>query len=180
MNIILVGFMGTGKSSVGRRLAGMLERPFVDMDEVIEKRAGKSISRIFSEEGESAFRAMERNLVRELAKRHGVVIAAGGGVILNPDNMADFARSGLVVCLSASREELIRRLKSSTDRPLLAEGKLEKKVSELLGGRQKLYDSIPCRIDTSGLSVDEVAGKIVEVFSGIACSDGTDQVSLPY
>ncbi len=163
-NIVLVGFMGTGKSAVGGRLAAKLSRRFVDLDGLIEKRAGKPIPLIFKEDGEPHFREMERELVQEVAREKGLVVAAGGGVVLNPANIEDLSRSGLVVCLSASGEELIRRLKSSTDRPLLAEGDLEKKISELIGRRQKLYNAISCQVDTSGLTVDEVAVKILEIF----------------
>ncbi len=165
MNIALVGFMGTGKSAVGRRLAKKLHRSFVDVDDLIEKRAGKPIPKIFQEDGEPRFREIERVIVLEVVQRNKLVIAAGGGVVLNQANIADLSRTGLVVCLSASKEELIRRLTSSADRPLLAEGDLQKKISELLQKRRKLYDAIPCQVNTSGLSIDEVVERIVEILS---------------
>ncbi len=167
-NIVLVGFMGTGKSAVGGRLAAKLSRRFVDLDGLIEKRAGKPIPLIFKEDGEPRFRELERELVQEVASQEGLVVAAGGGVVLNPANIEDLGRTGLVVCLSASGVELIRRLQSSTDRPLLAEGDIEQKISELLGRRQKLYDAISCQVDTSGLTVDEVAVRIIGLFDNIS------------
>lgn len=163
-NIILIGFMGTGKSAVGRRLAERLHRPFVDMDALIESRAGRPISRIFQEEGESYFRDMERVVVKELSRHREQVIAAGGGVVLDQDNIRELNRSGLVVCLSASREELLRRLTASTNRPLLQEGDRSARVSDLLKKRQSLYDAIPCQVDTSGMTVDEVASRILAIF----------------
>ena len=119
INIVLVGFMGTGKSAVGKQLAATLHYRLVDMDEIIAARAGKPIARIFSDDGEPRFRAMERDLVRELAQQQSLVIAAGGGIVLNPDNIRDFSQSGLVVCLSAAPEEILRRVGNSTHRPLL-------------------------------------------------------------
>lgn len=160
-NVVLVGFMGTGKSVVGRSLAATLGRPFIDMDELIESRAGKPIPRIFAEEGEPRFRGMERELTRELAGERGRVIAAGGGIVLDGRNIMEFSRSGLVVCLFASKEELLRRLAASTNRPLLANGSMEQKISGLLDERRHLYEAIPCSVDTSGLTIEEVADKIL-------------------
>lgn len=162
-NIVLVGFMGTGKTSVGKLLAVRCGMTFVDMDAVIQQRADKAIPRIFTEDGEPRFRQMERALVQELSTGSGHVIAAGGGVVLNPDNMADFSRTGLVVCLLASPEMIMKRTESDTERPLLAgEDKMNKIVS-LLESRKKFYDSIPHRIDTTGLSVEEVADKVISL-----------------
>lgn len=161
-NIILVGFMGTGKSAVGRLLAEKMRRQFVDMDALIEERAGKPISRIFAEEDEARFRQMERGLVIELAGRSGLVIAAGGGVVLNPDNIRDFSRTGQVVCLAATPEEILRRVKDAARRPLLAKSadKLAE-IRRLLQVRQPRYDAIPHRIDTTGKTVAEVAEDIL-------------------
>ncbi|MFC1461224.1 shikimate kinase [Verrucomicrobiota bacterium] len=160
-NIVLVGFMGTGKSAVGQRLAQALHRAFVDMDALIESRAGKPIPRIFREDGESHFRDIERAVVRELAKKREQVIAAGGGVVLDQGNIREFSRSGLVVCLSASQEELVRRLSGSTDRPLLKKGDHAGGISDLLKKRQPFYDAIPAQVDTTGLTVEEVVSRIL-------------------
>lgn len=163
-NIVLVGFMGTGKSAVGRRLAGRLGRRFVDMDGVLETRAGKSITRIFAEEGEPYFRRLERSLVQELAQEQNLVIACGGGVVLNPDNLSDFGRSGLVVCLTAAPDEILRRVGASQHRPLLQDGDKSARIRDLLKTRQPLYAAIPCQIDTTGLAPDDVADKVWNVF----------------
>ena len=172
VNIVLVGFMGTGKSSVGKLLARTLNRPFVDMDDLIEERAGKTIPRIFKEDGEPAFRAMERDAARELAARRGIVVAAGGGAVLNPDNMSDFNRTGLVVCLSASKAELLRRLSASDNRPLLENGGLEARISGLLDARQALYDAVPRQVDTTGLTAIEVAARVLDFFNELDRGSG--------
>ncbi len=157
---MLVGFMGTGKSSVGRLLAGRLGMTFTDMDAVIEARQGKPISRIFAEDGEPAFRRLERDLVRELSARAGLVIACGGGIVLNPDNLADYSATGLVVCLSAAPETVLARVAHETHRPLLAEGDKLQKIRDLLARRQPLYDAIPRQVRTDGLSVEAIADRI--------------------
>ncbi len=160
-NLILCGFMGTGKSEIGRRVAERLGSRFVDMDAIIESRAGKPISRIFAEDGEARFRAMERDLVRELAREQGLVIATGGGIVLNPDNLRDFAGSGLVVCLSAAPEEILRRVAGTAHRPLLNQPDPAAAVRNLLAKRQALYDAIPAQVDTSGKTVDEVVAAVL-------------------
>lgn len=160
-NIVLVGFMGTGKSRVGRLLAKRLGLDFVDMDALIEERQGKPIPRIFAEEGEPAFRRMERELVRELAAREGQVIACGGGIVLNPDNLADYAATGLVVCLSAAPDTILERVAHETHRPLLAEGDKLQKIRDLLARRQPLYDAVPHQVPTDGLSAEDVAERIL-------------------
>ncbi|NLB60611.1 MAG: shikimate kinase [Lentisphaerae bacterium] len=159
-NIILVGFMGTGKSAVGQELARQLARRFVDMDEELAARAGKSIALIFAEEGEAAFRAMERELVRELVQARGQVIATGGGVVLNQANLKDFSATGSLVCLSASPEEILRRVAGATQRPLLNQPDPAAVVRQLLAQRQQLYAAIPIQINTTGLSVGEVVAAI--------------------
>lgn len=160
-NIVLVGFMGTGKTTVGKLAARRLDLDFVDMDDVITERAGKAISRIFAEDGEPRFRAMERALVRELSARKGLLVAAGGGIVLNADNIADFSRSGLVVCLTATPETILRRVSAEKHRPLLEGGEKERKILGLLESRRELYAAIPHRIDTTGLAPDQVVERLV-------------------
>src|SRR5512137_631528 len=98
-NLILVGFMGSGKTAAGKLAARQLGLAFADMDDIIEQRAGSKISEIFAQKGEPYFRQIERELARELAARQGHVIATGGGIVLNPNNLRDLGQSGLVVCL---------------------------------------------------------------------------------
>jgi shikimate kinase len=138
--------MGTGKTVTGQLLAKRTGRPLVDMDELIVERNGKSIPEIFAQDGEPAFRAMERALARELSQRSGLIISTGGGIVLNPDNLADFARTGMVVCLTASPETIFRRLQSDTSRPLLS-GDKRAQIAALLERRQPLYAAIAHQID---------------------------------
>lgn len=156
-NIILVGFMGTGKTTVGKILAQQLNKKFVDMDSLIEERAGKPISLIFSEDGEAHFRELERSLAQELAAMPNQVIAAGGGIVLNPDNIADFSRTGRVICLLASEEEILRRVSASADRPLLEKGDKLQSIKDLMAKRRPLYEAIHERVNTTGLTPREVA-----------------------
>lgn len=162
-NIVLVGFMGTGKTAVGKRLAERLDMSFVDMDDIIKEREEKSISLIFSENGEQRFRSLERDLVRELSGQTGLIIATGGGIVLDPANISDYARTGLVVCLSATPEVILERVAGDANRPLLAGDREDKmkKILNLLESRRPLYDAIPCRIDTTELNVEQVTEKIL-------------------
>ena len=153
--------MGTGKTTVGKILACRLKKKFIDMDDVLEEQAGKAISLIFSEDGEAYFRNMERKLVQELASGRNQVIAAGGGIVLNPDNIADFSRSGRVICLLASENEILRRVSASTARPLLEKGDKLQSIKKLMEKRRPLYEAIPSRIDTSRLTPEEVAETIM-------------------
>ena len=148
-NIVLVGFMGTGKTTVGKLISEQTGMPLLDMDALIEERAGKTINEIFAEEGEPHFRALERAMVGELAALEGKIISTGGGIVLNPDNIADFERTGLVVCLLADAETVLDRVKHDTTRPLLA-GDKAARIVELLESRKPLYEAIPHCIDTSG------------------------------
>jgi shikimate kinase/hydroxypyruvate isomerase len=165
LNLVLLGFMGTGKSAVGRILARRLGRPFVEMDAEIERRAGRGIPEIFASEGEAAFRAMERAWVREQADRPGRVIATGGGVVLDPANLEDLGRHGVLVCLTASFETLRTRLGGDRSRPLLEGGRADR-LAELLESRRPLYEAIRLRVDTTGRTPDEVADEVLRRISG--------------
>jgi len=159
-NIILMGFMGTGKSTVGKKLAARFGMTFLDMDTVIEKRAGKPIPRIFAEDGEPHFRAIERTLAWELSQQRGLVVACGGGVVLNPDNVRDYSQTGLVVCLTATPETIFQRTSRARNRPLLEEQDRMKRILDLLEKRKHLYAAIPHQVDTSSLSSERVADSI--------------------
>lgn len=156
-NIVLFGFMGTGKTSVGKALAQELGMQFLDMDHIIEEREGRTINDIFATDGEPYFRELEFNLVKELSQREGLVIGTGGGVVLNEENIKSFASTGLCVCLNAAPEEILRRLESDGSRPLLAEGDKLQKIRDILDSRQALYAKVPEQIETSGMTVAEVA-----------------------
>ncbi len=163
-NIILVGFMGTGKTTVGQMVAERLGRPFIDMDTIIEERAGKKISDIFANEGEAHFRRLERDLVRELCRKWEQVIAPGGGIVLNPDNIRDFDETGMVICLLAEPEAILERVGKESHRPLLETDDKARAVTDLLNKRRPFYHAIPQQIDTTHLSAAEVADRVIELF----------------
>jgi shikimate kinase len=163
-NIILIGFMGTGKTVTGRILAERTGMELVDMDSLIEARQGKTIPEIFAQDGEAGFRRLERDLVQELSKRSGLIISTGGGVVTNPDNLSDFAESGLLVCLTASPETIFQRLEKDTTRPLLSGDKKEQ-IETLLKRRQPLYDAIARQINGDCLDPEERADAILKLYA---------------
>ncbi len=162
-NIILVGFMGTGKSATARIVAKRSGRTFVDMDAVIEQRTGRKISDIFRKDGETRFREMERELVKELSAQENQVVATGGGVVLNPDNIADFSRTGVVICLKATPAVILERVGSHSHRPLLEDGEKKERILRLLDARRAMYDAVPHQIDTSRMTPEAAADGVMEI-----------------
>jgi shikimate kinase len=163
-NIVLAGFMGTGKTTIGRRLADRLNLRFVDMDVVIESREGCAISDIFRLKGEPHFRELEAKLARELAAQTGQVIATGGGVVLNPANISAFSQTGLVVCLRATPETILARVGRAVHRPLLETPDKEARIRALLASRQPFYDALPVQVETDGRSPESIVGEIVALY----------------
>jgi shikimate kinase len=163
-NIALVGFMGTGKTSVGLALSEKLGNMFIEVDALIVERAGKSIPEIFSEDGEATFREMEKQAVAEVSQKRGVVISCGGGAVLDPQNVANLRRNSVIVLLTAPLEEIVQRVARNVDtRPLLNASDLEYRVRELLRTRQPFYLSVADYVvDTSGLEPKEVANAIID------------------
>ncbi len=155
--------MGTGKTAVARVLGGKLGREVVEMDDLIEEREGTSISRIFEEKGEDYFRRRERELVGELARGGGKIIATGGGVVLDPDNLQDLRENGVLVCLDASPEAILQRVEGESHRPLLEVSNRLETIKEIRKKRRAFYGEVDHRIDTSGLSVEEVAERILRL-----------------
>ena len=163
-NLVLMGFMGTGKSAVGRRVAALAGAPFFEMDVELERRAGKSIARIFAEEGEAAFRDAEARLAEEWGKKEGAVISCGGGVVLREENLRALDANGLLVCLTASPEVILARTSRSKKRPLLAGEDPEKKIRDLLAARAPAYANVSVQIDTSAAGLAELAERILELW----------------
>jgi len=160
MNIVLCGFMATGKSSVGKKLAEIMGLEFVDMDTVIEGEEGISISQIFAERGESAFRELESRMVERMMNRTGLVISTGGGTIVNPRNMANLKSCGVVIALTADIPTILRRAGSGEGRPLLQAKDREERIRELLLKREPYYMQADITIDTSSLTIEEAAWEI--------------------
>jgi shikimate kinase len=163
-NIALIGFMGTGKSSVGRELASVLRFTFLDTDHVIEARAGKPIKNIFEQEGEPAFREWERRIVAELVYRDKTVIATGGGLPVGSGNLASLKTHALVVCLWASAESIFERVEGHDHRPLLSEPDPKEKIRALLAVREPFYRQADVLVNTERRSVREVAAQVAHQF----------------
>lgn len=163
MRLVLTGFMGTGKTRVGRQVAERLNRPFLDTDAVIEKSAGRSVREIFATEGETSFRTRERRALEEVCATEDAVISVGGGALLAAENRVLLSRSGLLVCLIASPEEIAARVGPSVaERPLLAgASSLPDRIRELLAARASIYADVPEQVDTTGHSVEEVADEVI-------------------
>ena len=164
VNIALIGFMGAGKTSVGRLVAEQLHFDHLDTDDVIQSRTGRAITEIFSTDGEPAFRKLESDLVAELAGRTRTVISTGGGLPLNPQNLAGLRTHALVVCLWASPEKIWERVRSQTHRPLLHDKDPHKKIRELLAAREPYYKQADVLLNTELRSVREVAQQVVHQF----------------
>lgn len=163
MNIYLVGFMGTGKSAVGRELAKKMKRHFVDLDELIELREKRPITDIFAQEGEPYFRKAESKILKEVSKEKGFVVGCGGGIVLNEENIKLMKASGIVICLAAKPEVILKRVSGVTHRPLLNVRNPKEKIELLLKLRSPYYAKADKTIDTSKLSIKEVAAKISKI-----------------
>jgi shikimate kinase len=163
-NIALIGFMGTGKSSVGRLIADQLHFHLIDTDELIESQTGKSVAEIFSGDGEAAFRLYEQKVVAELGSRKRTVISTGGGVGASENNLASLKEHSLVVCLWASPEKIWERVRSQTHRPLLKEADPLAKIRQLLAAREHSYKQADVLLNTEVRSLKEVAQQVLHQF----------------
>lgn len=162
-NIILIGFMGTGKSTIGRKLSRSFRYPLVDTDQLIVEKEGRTIPEIFEEEGEEAFRDIETETLRSLSKYTGHIIATGGGIIVRPENCELLRELGYVVWLIAHPREILARTSRNSNRPLLNNEDPEGTIARLLEKRTPLYrDTAHLAIETDQLSFDEVTAGIIE------------------
>ncbi|HTI99861.1 MAG TPA: shikimate kinase [Dongiaceae bacterium] len=163
-NIALIGFMGTGKSTVGRLVADQLRFEFVDTDDLIEKRAGKTVRDIFAQAGEAAFRQMEKDLVTELATRSGLVISAGGGLAAQPGNLDSLKTHALVIALWAAPEKIWQRVRHQTHRPLLDCADPLAKIRTLLAEREPFYRQADVMVNTDLRPIKAVAQQVAHQF----------------
>jgi shikimate kinase len=164
VNLALIGFMGTGKTSAGRLVSELLHFEFLDTDEIIQSRTGRTIADIFASNGEVAFRTLERDVVADLAGRTKTVIATGGGLPASQVNLASLKTHALVVCLWASREKIWERVRNQTHRPLLHDPNPQQKIHELLELRAPFYRQADVLINTDLRSAREVAQQVVLQF----------------
>jgi len=160
-NIVFTGMMGTGKTAVGRYLAEQLKVPFYDLDELIEKESGLDIPAIFREQGEAAFRTLEREVVSRLSQVSGCIIATGGGTIVDPENLRRLREQGEIICLTASPERILERVAGLEHRPLLWHTDKLERIREVLRIRDPVYAQVGEPIDTTHMSIEEVAAQVL-------------------
>lgn len=162
-NIYLVGFMGTGKTAAGRELAKGLKFEFVDLDDLIVRKEKRTIAEIFSQDGEPYFRKVEKETLKEISSQENQVVSCGGGIVLDPENIALMKQSGRLIALTARPEVIFERSKKGVHRPLLNVANPLSRIIELLNIRKPYYEKADALIDTSDLSVRQVAENILEL-----------------
>jgi shikimate kinase len=162
-HLIVIGMMGTGKTALGKNLSPLLELPLADTDAEVERRTGKNISRLFEEEGEAFFRRMEKEVLYGLLAGPPAVITTGGGIVLDPENVQVIKEKGWVVALQAEPDEIIRRLRGDSQRPLLT-GDLAGKVRRLAKQRRHLYAFADITIDTTDVTPEEAARQVLQAW----------------
>jgi shikimate kinase len=166
MNVVLIGFMASGKTSVGRRLARRLGYRFVDTDHFIEQELGCTIAELFDSRGEPYFRELEARLARRLAQLDNAVISTGGGFAITPGNLELLKQAGPVIFLKASLEDILQRLERDTRRPKLKEGELRETVTRLLDERLPRYAQADFTVETAQKGMNRVAGEIIRLVAG--------------
>jgi shikimate kinase len=165
-NIVIIGFMGTGKSTVAKLLAQELKLPYVETDLCIEAKEQTSISDIFQTKGEAYFREVETAVIREVSQRKGVIISTGGGAVLKQENINFFKKIGTLFCLTANADEIYQRLAKDTTRPLLQTSNPREKIKDLLELRQPFYAKADHQIETTGIAPEQ----IVQTIKRILCN----------
>lgn len=160
MNIVLVGFMGSGKTSAGRMLAEKTGRKFVDVDSIIESEHNMEVREIFSRFGEERFRELESEAVKKAAAGDGMVISTGGGAVLAPANTAALRKNGVLVWLMVSPEEALKRTAAAGTRPLLEADDRAEAAGRLLESRKQAYEESDYSVETTGRSLDEVVEEL--------------------
>ena len=167
MNISLIGFMGTGKSTVGQKLAKKLDYDFVDLDKEIVKEEGREIPDIFASEGEEYFRDLESKVAAKVGQKNEQVIATGGGVVLRSENIANLKDNGIIILLKATPEEIYQRTKDDNNRPLLEVASPRTKIKSMLEEREENYQCTPYQIDTTELSIEGVVEEALEIIDNL-------------
>ena len=176
--IVLTGFMGTGKTAVGRRLAARLGYAFLDLDQLIEAEVGASIPEIFASRGEAAFRALEAAMVARVVDRRECVIATGGGAILDPRNLERLQAAGLVVTLEADPDTILARIGGGDDRPMLWGGDPRERVRVLLAERESAYRRADWRVASDGRSVDDIVEELLTRLGKRAGEPSVDRITV--
>jgi shikimate kinase len=165
MNIVLTGMMGTGKTVIGEKLAEKLNMKYISTDEMIKKDVGMSIPKIFEKKGEPYFRDVETKAVKCVAMLDNFVIDTGGGVVQKSENMEELERNGVIICLTASPQVILRRTSRTDYRPLLNVDNPEDEVKKLLKKRERFYKRCSRMIDTSNKGIEEIVDEIIKFLS---------------
>jgi shikimate kinase len=171
MNIVLIGYRGSGKSTVGRKLAARLKLKFVDTDDLIEKSQGVTISDLVKSHGWGHFRKLERNTIEEISKEDRLIIAPGGGAVLDSDNVKALKKNGVIIWLKADRQILLKRLNqdpgTNTRRPTLTGKETSEELKEIMSLREPIYERVSeIQIDTSKIDTDTVVENVLTVLKG--------------
>ena len=166
-NIVLVGFMGTGKTAVSGNIADILKIRLINTDGLIEKKAGMAIKDIFAKKGEPYFRKLEREAIKEVSKTEGSVIDAGGGVVIDASNIEELKKNGVIFCLNATPEEMLKRTEKHSHRPLLNLPDPLMQIKKILWDRREYYKRADYQIDTTGKSAGEVAKDIIAIYRSL-------------
>lgn len=162
-NIVLTGFMGTGKTTIGKQLSKKLAMRLVDVDKEIEKAEGMTINDIFALYGEQHFRDLETGMIKKLSHEKNLVISTGGGAVLRDENMLALRENGIIFCLSARAETIVERTSRSEDRPLLKGPDPRQKIDELLSFRRPFYEKAGIMIETDGKTPLQIVQEIMEI-----------------
>ena len=165
-NIVLIGLMGSGKSSVGRTVAKKLGRRFIDTDRYIERKAGKTTQEIFEQDGEKAFRTLEKETIKKISQYIGIVIATGGGVIKDQENFNHLKKSGWIFALYASPSTLYQRIEGKRVRPLLSDKEDPvKALEDIFNSRKDSYAQADFHINTENKQINEIADEIIDLLN---------------
>ncbi|MDD5617827.1 MAG: shikimate kinase [Candidatus Omnitrophica bacterium] len=162
-NIYIVGFMGTGKTSVGKELARRLERDFSDLDDLIEEKEKMVIAEIFKQKGEPYFRKIEKEAVKKVSSKEDLVVSCGGGAVVDAENLVILKKSGIVICLKADADTIIKRTKASLKRPLLNVENPRERIEKLLKEREPFYSQSDYVIDTTDINIKQAVDKIIKI-----------------
>ena len=165
-NIVLIGFMGAGKTLISKQLALALGRERVSTDELIEKRERRAITEIFEKQGEPAFRELEESVIEKIADKEGLVIDCGGGIPLSENNMSRLKEKGIIIYLQAKPGVVFRRIKHMTHRPLLKQYNTESKIAELMKSRIPHYEKADFTVDSNSDNIEQTTKSILRLITG--------------
>lgn len=165
-NIVLIGFMGTGKTTVATAVANRLKMKYVSTDDLIEKKEKRTINEIFTDSGEDYFRDVETAVIRDVSCRDGLVIDTGGGAVLREGNIELLKSGGVVICLAADENTVMERTKKYKHRPLLNVEDPQRKIRDLLAKRAPLYARADHMVDTGNLTIRQAVERVVEIAGG--------------